>query len=54
VQNAIWRYCAENGLAVCNGNQIADDRKCANRYCQLFRRCDRVALHEREKVAVNQ
>jgi hypothetical protein len=44
VQSAIWRYCAENGLAICNGNQIDDDASCENRYCQLFRRCDRVAL----------
>jgi hypothetical protein len=54
VQSAIWWYCAENGLGVCNGNQIADDRRCDNGHCQLFRRCDRVALHERAKVAVNQ
>ena len=54
VQNAVWRYCAANGLAVCNGNQIANDRRCGNGHCQLFRRCDRVALHERKKVAVNQ
>ena len=25
VQSAIWRYCAENGLDVCNGNRIDDD-----------------------------
>ncbi len=54
VQSAIWSYCAENGLAVCNGNRIADDARCANGQCQLFRRCDRVALHEREKVVVIQ
>jgi hypothetical protein len=51
VQNAIWSYCAENGLAVCNGNQIADDRRCDNGHCQLFRRCDRVALRSTEKIA---
>jgi hypothetical protein len=44
VQSAIWRYCAENGLAICNGNQIDDDASCDNRHCQLFRRCDRIAL----------
>ena len=42
-------YCAENGLGVCNGNRIADDHRCRNGHCQLFRRCDRVVLHEREK-----
>jgi hypothetical protein len=55
VQSAIWRYCAENGLDVCNGNRIADDARCGNRYCQLFRRCDRLALRtEREKVSIFQ
>jgi hypothetical protein len=44
VQSAIWRYCAENGLDVCNGNRIDDDTRCDNRHCQLFRRCDRIAL----------
>ena len=50
MQSAIWRYCAENGLGVCNGNRIDDNARCDNAHCQLFRRCDRVALHvEREK-----
>ena len=31
VQSAIWRYCAENGLDVCNGNRIDDDARCDNR-----------------------
>jgi hypothetical protein len=44
VQSAIWRYCADNGLDVCNGNRIADDSRCDNAHCQLFRQCDRIAL----------
>jgi hypothetical protein len=44
VQHAIWRYCSENGLDVCNGNRIDDDYRCENLYCQLRRSCDRVAL----------
>jgi hypothetical protein len=44
VQSAIWGYCAEYGLNVCNGNRINDDRRCDNGHCQLFRRCDRIAL----------
>jgi hypothetical protein len=44
VQSAIWRYCAENGLDVCNGNRIDDNARCDNLHCQLFRRCDRLAL----------
>jgi hypothetical protein len=51
VQSAIWRYCAEEGLAICNGNRIDDDASCDNRHCQLFRRCDRIVLRsiKREK-----
>lgn len=44
VQSAIWRYCAENGLDVCNGNRIDDSTKCGNWHCQLFSECDRIAL----------
>jgi hypothetical protein len=54
VQHAIWRYCAESGLNVCNGNRIADDGPCQNAHCQLFRQCDRVALRAvRQKIDVN-
>jgi Integrase core domain len=42
VQHAIWRYCAENGLDVCNGNRINDDIRCDNVYCQVRGMCDRV------------
>jgi hypothetical protein len=52
VQHAIWRYCAGDGLDICNGNRIDDDAGCDNRQCQLFRQCDRVALRaERRKAA---
>jgi len=44
VQGAIWRYCAENGLNVCNGNRIDDRDRCGNGYCRLYPVCDRVAL----------
>ena len=29
VQHAIWRYCAQSGLDVCNGNRIDDRQSCA-------------------------
>ena len=52
VQSAIWQYCAENGLDVCNGNRIDDDTRCDNTHCQLFRRCDRIVLRpSRQKIA---
>jgi hypothetical protein len=44
VQHAIWRYCADNGLDVCNGNRINDDIRCNNPYCQVRSMCDRVML----------
>jgi hypothetical protein len=44
VQSAVWRYCAETGLDVCNGNRIRDHARCGNVYCRLHSDCDRVAL----------
>jgi hypothetical protein len=49
VQHAIWRYCAENGLDVCNGNRINDDIRCDNIYCQVRPMCDRVVLRSNVK-----
>ena len=46
VQHAIWRYCAENGLDVCNGNRINDNARCDNVYCQVRGMCDRTALRK--------
>ena len=44
VQHAVWRYCAQLGLNVCNGNRIDDRGSCANVYCRLYHQCDRIAL----------
>jgi hypothetical protein len=44
VQHAIWAYCAQSGLGICNGNRLDDAHCCENTHCQLFRGCDRVAL----------
>jgi hypothetical protein len=44
VQSAVWRYCADGGLDVCNGNRIHDGYRCDNIYCRLHSRCDRIAL----------
>jgi hypothetical protein len=46
VQHAIWRYCAQLGLDVCNGNRIDDRQRCGNQCCQVRRLCDRVGLHK--------
>ena len=44
VQHAIWRFCAADGLNVCNGNRIDDGKSCQNTYCQLFNKCSRKPL----------
>ncbi len=44
VQHAIWRYCAQDGLNICNGNRVNDRRRCQNSYCRLFGRCDKRQL----------
>jgi hypothetical protein len=46
VQYAIWRYCSQNGLDVCNGNRIDDTRRCNNNNCQARLMCDRIALRK--------
>jgi hypothetical protein len=46
VQHAIWRYCAQLGLDVCNGNRIDDRQSCDNMCCQIRSRCDRIALNK--------
>jgi hypothetical protein len=47
VQHAIWRYCSQNGLDVCNGNRIDDRKSCANVYCQIYSTCDRISLNDK-------
>jgi hypothetical protein len=44
VQHAIWRYCAAEGLDLCNGNRIDDQERCQINYCYLFRICTRKSL----------
>ena len=44
VQHAIWRYCAAEGLDLCNGNRIDDQERCQINYCYLFRICARKSL----------
>jgi hypothetical protein len=46
VQHAIWRYCSQSGLDVCNGNRIDDAKRCANLDCRVRQMCDRVALRK--------
>jgi hypothetical protein len=48
VQHAIWRYCSQQGLGICNGNQIDDRKRCDNKQCELYSICDRRRLHNLE------
>jgi hypothetical protein len=44
VQHAIWQYCSQSGLDVCNGNRINDVQRCENTDCRVRLMCDRVTL----------
>jgi hypothetical protein len=44
VQHAIWRYCGQSGLDVCNGNRINGAKRCGNMDCRVRPMCDRVVL----------
>jgi hypothetical protein len=50
VQNAIWRFCAGDGLNLCNGNRIDDRRACEIGYCYLYQRCSRTALKSQKSI----
>jgi hypothetical protein len=44
VQHAIWHYCSQQGLDICNGNQIDDRKRCDNKHCTIYSTCDRNTL----------
>jgi len=44
VQHAIWQYCSQQGLDICNGNRVDDRHRCQNRHCRLYGICDRNRL----------
>jgi hypothetical protein len=50
VQHAVWRYCSQQGLDICNGNQIDDRKRCDNKQCRLYRSCDRNTLNLATRV----
>ena len=53
VQHAIWQYCAQDGLNICNGNMIDDRKACENGRCLLLAGCDRQKLQKPEKRDAN-
>ena len=44
VQHAIWRFCAQQGLSICNGRNISDDAVCELSWCPLWGQCSRLSL----------
>lgn len=44
IQHSLWRFCAADGLDICNGNRIDDTAPCRNSYCPAFDCCDRIPL----------
>jgi hypothetical protein len=54
VQHAIWRYCSQTGLDICNGNRIDDSRRCGNTGCPVRPICDRLILRRRAAMTKSQ
>jgi hypothetical protein len=44
VQHAVWRFCAADGLNLCNANRIDDRKPCQVTYCHLHQKCGRKPL----------
>jgi hypothetical protein len=44
LQHAIWRFCAQQQIDQCNGNQIDDSGRCNLQHCILFDDCARLKL----------
>ena len=44
VRHALWAFCAQDGLNVCNGNQIDDSQACEKVSCPVFESCAWVPL----------
>src|SRR5207249_4601397 len=53
VQNAIWRFCAGDGLNLCNGNRIDDRHACKIDYCYLYQKCSRKPLNNHKITATS-
>ena len=54
VQYAIWRHCSQQGLDICNGNQIDDQKPCENSQCRLYPRCNRITLNTNKRTNIKQ
>jgi hypothetical protein len=52
IQHAIWRFCAQDGLDLCNGNQIQAGKRCGQAACPVFPYCA-TADENLRKYAIN-
>lgn len=48
VQHAVWRFCAADGINLCNANRIDDQKPCQISYCYLYQKCDHKPLKYRQ------
>lgn len=46
VQFAIWRFCGQSELNICNGNKVSDRARCKLIECPLHANCGRIRLHK--------
>jgi hypothetical protein len=53
VQYAVWWYCSQQGLDICNGNQIDDRKPCENVRCALYPACDRITFNRRKTLSID-
>lgn len=51
VERAIWRFCAQDELNICNGRRIKDVGRCSNAECRLFAGCARIRLDSVKRPA---
>jgi hypothetical protein len=54
VQHALWAFCAQDGLDVCNGNQVDDRRASENVSCPVFDACERICLSAGGRVGTDE
>jgi len=49
VQFALWKFCAQDELGICNGVKINDFARCNQKACPLYSGCKRITLYPARK-----
>jgi hypothetical protein len=52
VQHSLWRFCAQQEFNICNGNRVNDQKRCQQRTCPIFSRCDREVLQPLRRASL--